>query len=138
MVANDVAITKYCKEHGLVYTRYADDILISSRVSFDWETVQRDIQSILQNYEIKEEKTRYGSYNGRNWNLGLMYNNQGEITVGHAKKQLVKNMIHNYITKEEYKTPEYYYKLIGIVGYCNYIEPQYFNKYMEILKANRI
>ena len=138
MVANDVAITKYCKEHGLIYTRYADDMLISSRVSFDWETVQRDIQNILQNYEIKEEKTRYGSYNGRNWNLGLMYNNQGEITVGHAKKQLVKNMIHNYLTKEEYKTHEYYYKLIGIVGYCNYIEPQYFNKYMEILKANRI
>ena len=138
MVANDVAITKYCKEHGLIYTRYADDMLISSRVSFDWETVQRDIQNILQNYEIKEEKTRYGSYNGRNWNLGLMYNNQGEITVGHAKKQLVKNMIHNYLTKEEYKTPEYHNKLIGIVGYCNYIEPQYFNKYMEILKANRI
>jgi RNA-directed DNA polymerase len=137
MVPNDVAITKYCKEHDLVYTRYADDILISSRVSFDWEQVQQDIQNILQNYELKTEKTRYGSFNGRNWNLGLMYNNKGEITVGHKKKQLVKNMIHNYLTKPAQKTYENWYNLVGTVGYCAYIEPEYFEKYMDIIKANK-
>lgn len=137
MVPNDVAITKYCKEHDLVYTRYADDILISSRVSFDWEQVQQDIQNILQNYELKTEKTRYGSFNGRNWNLGLMYNNKGEITVGHKKKQLVKNMIHNYLTKPAQKTYENWYNLVGTVGYCAYIEPEYFEKYLDIIKANK-
>lgn len=137
MVANDVAITKYCKENNLIYTRYADDILISSRVSFDWEKVQQDIQDILKHYELKTEKTRYGSFNGRNWNLGLMYNNQGKITVGHKKKQLVKNLVHNYMTKPECKTYENWYNLIGTVGYCAYIEPEYFEKYMEIIKANK-
>ena len=135
MVPKDVKITKYCKEHGLVYTRYADDILISSKVSFDWQQVQNDIQEMLREYTLKTEKTRYGSFNGRNWNLGLMYNNNFEITVGHKKKQLVKNMVHNYMTKEEQHTYENWYKLIGIVGYCNYIEPQYFNKYLDIIKA---
>ena len=137
MVPNDVAITQYCKEHDLVYTRYADDILISSRVSFDWEQVQQDIQNILQNYELKTEKTRYGSFNGRNWNLGLMYNNKGEITVGHKKKQLVKNMIHNYLTKPAQKTYENWYNLVGTVGYCAYIEPEYFEKYMDIIKGHQ-
>ena len=135
MVAKDMAITKYCKEHGLVYTRYADDILISSRVTFDWHEVQREVQHILGDYLIKDEKTRYGSFNGRNWNLGLMYNNKFEITVGHKKKQLVKNMIHNYLTKEEQHTYETWYKLIGIVGYCNYIEPEYFGKYLDMIKT---
>ena len=135
MVPKDVQITNYCKEHNLIYTRYADDILISSKVSFDWQTVQEDIQEMLGSYSLKTEKTRYGSFNGRNWNLGLMYNNNFDITVGHKKKQLVKNMIHNYITKEENHTYEEWYKLIGIVGYCNYIEPDYFSKYLEILKA---
>lgn len=137
MVENDVLITKYCKEHNLVYTRYADDILISSRVSFDWQQVQNDIGEILSNYELKTEKTRYGSFNGRNWNLGLMYNNKGEITVGHKKKQLIKNMIHNYMTKEEEHTYETWYKLLGTVGYCAYIEPEYFNRYLDIVKANK-
>ena len=135
MVPKDVKITKYCKEHGLVYTRYADDILISSRVSFDWQQVQKDISEMLGYYVIKEEKTRYGSFNGRNWNLGLMYNNKFEITVGHKKKQLVKNMIHNYMTKEEQHTYETWYKLLGIVGYCAYIEPQYFTPYLDVIKA---
>lgn len=137
MVEYDYKISKYCKEHKLVYTRYADDILISSRVSFDWEQVQEDIMKILNTYKIKAEKTRYGSFNGRNWNLGLMYNNKGEITVGHKKKQLVKNMVHNYMTKPECKTYENWYNLIGTVGYCAYIEPEYFEKYMEIIKANK-
>lgn len=136
MVPIDVQITKYCKEHGLVYTRYADDILISSRVSFDWQTTQNDIQEMLGPYSLKTEKTRYGSFNGRNWNLGLMYNNNFEITVGHKKKKLVKNMIHNYLAKEE-KDYETWYQLIGTVGYCNYIEPEYFTKYLEIVKANK-
>lgn len=135
MVPKDVAITKYCKEHNLVYTRYADDILISSKVTFDWHEVQREVQHILGDYLIKDEKTRYGSFNGRNWNLGLMYNNKFEITVGHKKKQLVKNMVHNYMTKEDQHTFENWYKLIGIIGYCNYIEPEYFGKYLDIIKA---
>lgn len=133
MVANDVAITKYCREHYLTYTRYADDILISSRVSFDWETVQKDISEMLGDYTIKTEKTRYGSFNGRNWNLGLMFNNQYDITVGHKKKKLVKNLVHNYITKSE---GDYYY-LIGLVGYCNFIEPDYFGNILNELKLHK-
>lgn len=136
MVTEDVRITEYCKAHKLTYTRYADDILISSKVSFDWETVQRDIQAILENYELKTEKTRYGSFNGRNWNLGLMYNNQNQITVGHAKKKLVKNLVHNYLTKPEQQTQENFYHLIGLIGYCRYVEPAYFENYLEQIKAH--
>ena len=136
MVPIDVEITKYCKEHNLIYTRYADDILISSKVAFDWQQTQEDVQALLGHYELKKEKTRYGSFNGRNWNLGLMYNNQGEITVGHKKKQLVKNLVHNYVTREEERTYDNWYKLIGMIGYCAYIEPEYFNKYLDIIKAN--
>jgi len=135
MVAKDIAITRYCREHNMVYTRYADDILISSKVDFDWKEVQECVSHLIGNYTVKEEKTRYGSFNGRNWNLGLMYNNDYKITVGHKKKQLVKNLVHNYMTKEDQHTFENWYKLIGIVGYCNYIEPQYFTKYLEQLKA---
>lgn len=136
MVANDVKITKYCKEKGFTYTRYADDILISSPVHFDWQQVQRDIATILTGYELKQEKTRYGNFNGRNWNLGLMYNNKHEITVGHAKKKLVKNLVHNYNTKPEAQTQENWYHLLGVIGYCYYIEPEYFSDYLEYIKSN--
>ena len=60
---------------GYTYTRYADDILISKTIEFDWQEVVRQVQIILPpGLNIKSNKTRYGSSNGSNWNLGLMYN----------------------------------------------------------------
>lgn len=133
MVPFDLALTEYCKEHRLIYTRYADDIMISSRETFNPGTVITLIQSYLamSNFKIKQEKSRYGSSAGRNWNLGLMYNEAGNITVGHQKKKLVKNMVHNFTTKPEEQTQENKHKLLGIVGYCAYIEPEYFKPYLN-------
>ena len=134
----DKEINDYCKEHGYVYTRYADDVLISSKYRFDKEEVVAHVGGCVaaKGYELKLEKTRYGSFNGRNWNLGLMFNNQGKITVGHEKKHKVKVMLHNYLTKEDQHTEENKYKLIGIIGYCRYIEPEYFAPYMELIINN--
>jgi hypothetical protein len=138
MTPVDVAITEMCKQAGLTYTRYADDILISSPNHFDWGCTVFSVNGILRlhGYSINPEKTRYGNFNGRNWNLGLMYNNQGKITVGHAKKKLVKNMVHNYLTREAERTPENYMKLLGTVSYCAYIEHDYFAEVLAQLKAN--
>ena len=134
----DKEINDYCKEHGYVYTRYADDVLISSKYSFDKEEVVARVGGCVatRGYELKLEKTRYGSFNGRNWNLGLMFNNQGKITVGHEKKHRVKVMLHNYLTKEDQHTEENKHKLIGIIGYCRYIEPEHFAPYMELIINN--
>ena len=84
-----------------VYTRYADDLLISCKIDFDKESVQKFVIDILSEFKapftIKPEKTRYGSSAGRNWNLGLMLNNENKITVGHKRKKEFKAMLDNYI-----------------------------------------
>lgn len=83
------------------YTRYADDILISSRIGFDYNILQDYILGVLRKFEapfsLKKEKTRYGSSAGRNWNLGVMLNKDNEITIGHQKKKTFKAMCCNYI-----------------------------------------
>ena len=62
-----------------VYTRYADDLLISCKIDFNKDLVQKLVADTLSEFNapfgIKAEKTRYGSSAGRNWNLGLMLNN---------------------------------------------------------------
>lgn len=84
-----------------VYTRYADDILVSSKVSFDYNKLQDYILGVLKKFNapfiLKKEKTRYGSSAGRNWNLGVMLNKDNEITIGHQKKKAFKAMCCNYI-----------------------------------------
>lgn len=128
MIETDVKIQAICKAHELVYTRYADDILISGSQSFDWEAVQSEIIAVLQRgMRLKTAKTRYGSFNGRNWNLGLMFNNNWEITVGHANKKKIKNMIHRFNTMPGEKTRDNMFKINGILGYYKFIEPEYFS-----------
>jgi hypothetical protein len=75
-----------------VYTRYADDLLISCQIRFDKDKVQRFVMDALTEYNapftIKPEKTRYGSSSGRNWTLGVMLNEvKPEVeTLGDTRK----------------------------------------------------
>lgn len=86
---------------SFVYTRYADDSIFSSRREFDPNSVITFINQTLSDFyapfKIKDEKTRYGSRAGSNWNLGLMLNKDNEITIGYKNKQRFRAMISNYI-----------------------------------------
>ena len=84
-----------------VYTRYADDLLISCRHDFNKDKVQAFVMDALKEFNapfsIKPEKTRYGSSAGQNWNLGLMLNKDNQITIGHKRKKYFKAMLDNYV-----------------------------------------
>ena len=84
-----------------VYTRYADDFLVSSRFDFNVKSIERKIVDVLASFNapftIKAEKTRYGSSSGRNWNLGLMLNKDNQITVGHKKKREFRAELSSYV-----------------------------------------
>lgn len=132
MIPIDYAIQEYCIENQLTYTRYADDILISKGVKWNWQQTVNDIQEILRNsspFEIKTEKTRFGSSAGRNWNLGLMYNKDQQITVGYRNKKNYKAMLHNLMEAEktnEHWTKDELYYFQGITAYYKSVEPEYF------------
>jgi retron-type reverse transcriptase len=84
-----------------VYTRYADDLIISCKIDFDKTKIEKYVIDVLSEFNapfsINTNKTRYGSSAGRNWNLGLMLNGQNEITIGHKRKKEFKAMLDNYI-----------------------------------------
>lgn len=129
-----------------VYTRYADDILISSPFDFDWCMIQTAIQGVLEDnspFKLKTEKTRYGSSAGRNWNLGLMLNKDNQITIGHRKKERLKATVHNFLA--DFTSGIVWSKLdvqimLGNLSYCHNIEPEYVQqlvqKYSEKFHCN--
>lgn len=147
MIPIDYAIEKYAQKHNLVYTRYADDIIISGYKKWDWRKTVEDINNILQTeetpFELKTEKTRFGSSSGRNWNLGLMVNKDNNITVGYRNKKKYKAMLNNMLTSEasgKGLTKEMVYSLQGITSYYKSIEPNYFKplikKYEQMYNIN--
>lgn len=115
-----------------VYTRYADDILISSRVKFNKDSVMDIVRQVLHNdaphLTINEAKTRFGSCAGRNWNLGLMYNKDKDITVGHKKKERLRAGLNNFLS--DFTNGRIWgtmdaQVLRGQLEHFKYVEPEY-------------
>ena len=84
-----------------VYTRYADDFIISSRCDFDFRSVESLLIDTMTEFgapfSLNKEKTRYGSSAGRNWNLGVMLNAENKITIGNARKRALVGVLNSYI-----------------------------------------
>lgn len=112
-----------------VYTRYSDDMLFSARTKIDMNLTIKNINEILKDTPLKinTEKTRLGSINGNNWNLGLMLNKDNNITLGHEKKRRYKATIDQYLQHPEKYTLQQTQKLAGLTAYYISIEPEYIN-----------
>lgn len=127
MIPIDHAINRLANkwEHKMIYTRYADDLLFSCYHTIDTHLFIAELEQILRDtpYEIKREKTRYGSRAGRNWNLGLMLNKDNEITLGHKRKKRLKSMLYNFLKDPESWDLESCQILKGHLAYLGQIEP---------------
>lgn len=122
----------------LVYTRYADDFIISSRYAYDIRQVEEFLLSTLKKFNapftLNTKKTRYGSSAGSNWNLGVMLNKDNEITVGHKRKQQFQNLIHNYIFDRQNGRawdPGDIMTLKGYYDYYRMVEPAAINNIVD-------
>lgn len=117
------------------YTRYADDIQITSPHNFNFNEITQLINSTFELFDapfkLKPEKTRYGSKNGRNWNLGIMYNKNNELTLGHKRNQKLRAKIYQFfsddLTEETKWSKMQVQQLMGEVAYAKMVEPDYIN-----------
>lgn len=114
-----------------VYTRYADDFIISSQHTFKFKEVEQFIVDTLASYKapftINAKKTRYGSSAGSNWNLGVMLNKDNQITVGHKKKRQFQAMLASYVMDKQSGKAWSIADIQVMEGYRNYyrmIEPE--------------
>lgn len=114
-----------------VYTRYADDILISFIYKKQLSFVEHLIKEHLpEGLFLNEIKSRCGSIAGRNHNLGLVLNKERNITLGHKKKMELKAKINNFIfdfTNQRYWSIIDTQVLQGELNYFKQIEPDYAN-----------
>ena len=88
------------RENKCVYTRYADDIIVSSDYIFNHKKVESYINSVLDSFNapfaLNEKKTRFGSRAGHNYALGVCVNNENKITIGYKKKKNLLAMVSSY------------------------------------------
>lgn len=111
-------------KQSFVYTRYADDFIVSSKYHFDCRTVQQYIVDVLKGYDapftINASKTRYGSSSGRNFNLGIVLTKENRMTIGREKKRKFQAMLCNYVLDRQNGNPWPLEDVRVLDGYRNY------------------
>ena len=146
-----VTSEKSGKKSNYIYTRYADDITISNRYKFDKDEVIGYVQAVLDYYDapikLNPDKTHFGNNSGANWMLGVMFNQNYEVTVGHQRKKRLKAALSNYVLDRcngKNWALEDLQQLQGEISYCKSVESsviddiikKYSNKYgVDIMKA---
>lgn len=113
----------YCDKNRLIYSRYADDIYISScdLISCDVKDFVVDLLNAY-GYKMNSSKTSFHSSKGNIRITGLNVIDNKRLTIGTKTKEKVKSMIYKYIKYQEGNADE----ILGYLSYIKDIEPDYF------------
>lgn len=123
-----------------VYTRYADDMMVSSRYGFNVHHIEDIVLKVLQEfnapYKLNRDKTTYGSIAGSNWHLGLMLNKENNITVGWENKKKFQAALSTYAMNRKrgiMTDPGELMHIEGIYNYYRSIEGETIDKIVQHL-----
>ena len=124
----DMQLNCYLIERGdYVFTRYADDLVISSNKYIPIEIID-DIEKLLENYNLtmNKKKTYFASKRKCRRVTGVVLdNNKKDITIGHERYRIIQRQIYNYLVKG-----------IGdinyIEGYLNYVKDINYRQYEQL------
>lgn len=112
-----------------VYTRYADDIWISSddiaasRKSLDY--VMEVLQKEYQSQKLNEKKTYFCSRKGKRIITGLTVTPEGDVVIPQSKKRYIRSLIYNYTLQNvDDKTVKY---IKGYISFIKDVEPTFLN-----------
>lgn len=119
------------------YNRYADDIFLSykkGQSNKSIEIISSNIQNILRRYNNRLilNKDKSTSINimktSGAWVLGMVVNQDHNVTIGSKTKQRLKAKVFSFLMDAKNGNSwekQNVYKLIGLISYYKYIEPQY-------------
>lgn len=129
---------------NIKYTRYADDMIFSSKDFIDQKIISL-VKDLLKanRFLLNTDKTRFMSTKSRRAVTGLIID-KDRVTIGLKKRKQIKSMVYNKLVYGIGNSDE----ILGHLFYLKDIEPNYFNmliiKYscygnvIEILKNNII
>lgn len=92
----DKRIAGFTSKRNITYTRYADDIIISSRAENKLLSVRKKIEEIIvdEGYEINIKKNRLLRPGTRRSITGLIINDQNEVRIDKDTKNLLRAKMH--------------------------------------------
>lgn len=136
----DSALAAYCSKHSLIYTRYSDDIIISSISLEAVSKLEPLIQEMLwtyasKNLRINKKKTKVTHIGNKVKILGLIITPGGHVTIDKKYKSTIELLLHFYVTdknkyldilKTEFGGKES--SIFGLLHYVKSVDPGYLER----------
>ncbi|MCY4406466.1 MAG: retron St85 family RNA-directed DNA polymerase [Rhodospirillaceae bacterium] len=125
----DSAVNAFAQARNLVFTRYADDVFISSRrpdgLNGVFEEVVRQARLLeFVRLSINRKKTAYLSRRNRRSITGLIVTPDGKVSIGRNRKREIKSLIHRRLSGEaEMEDLE---RIRGLLAFAWNVEPDFF------------
>jgi RNA-directed DNA polymerase len=126
----DSRLAAWSSEHGITYTRYADDITLSCNRPGVLKDAPQFVESTLRNLAIpsglrlNQKKTRNLSRRHRRMVTGIILTSTGEVSLGRGLKRKLRSLIYRH---EMLSIPERS-SLAGFLSYAVSIEPDLLNR----------
>jgi hypothetical protein len=127
----DVLMYEYCRERGLIYTRYADDMFISSNEKDRILGIENTIEEFLKEdglpkLKINAAKTVHLSKKGHRSVTGLVITPDHKISLGRGRKRYIKSLVYQYFNGTI--SPENRGKLEGLLAFASDVEPSFLDR----------
>lgn len=124
----DCELDKWCKDRGISYTRYADDLTFSSNAEGISKEIEAAIQDILDRaayprLSLNHKKTIHVSKKHQRRVTGIIINNEGALSLGRERKRIISALIHRF-TLNQLDAPAIL-NLQGLLGFSKDVEPTF-------------
>lgn len=137
----DSRISEMAKKESVQYTRYADDITLSSRERIKLDHYQEIIIGLLQDLDypklrLNSKKTVRASRADKRIITGLIVTPNEKISIGRDRKRLIRSMYHKSLYEE---LDEAHRRILsGLLAFADSIEPGYSDKLEKSIKKKDI
>lgn len=128
MFAFDERLHGYCKGKGITYTRYADDLALSTNVPHILDKALEFVQLLCNQLDypklsLNEDKTVFSSKKFSRQLTGVTLANDGRLSIGRLRKRHLRVMAHR--SALGLLTPEQTDHLRGLLAFVNAVEPAF-------------
>lgn len=137
----DQRVSAFCSGHGVVYTRYADDLTFSADISDQLARVESAVMNLCERLKspaltINQTKTVRVSKRDARRVTGLILTNDQKVSVGHEQKRQIRAWVHHFLTNR--LDAEQTVRLRGMLNYVNSVEPAFVRRLRKKYGARAI
>lgn len=132
----DTKLTDFCQTKGVTYSRYADDLALSTNVPHILDEVKIHVADLLKTIAyprllLNHEKTIFTSKKYQRRLTGLTLANNGKISLGRERKRQIRAMA-DYYRKGKLEE-NLHGRLKGFLAFASSVEPEFVGRIRTLL-----